>query len=103
MVRSGCYPVSCVCVCLRYIFPGVGLGAIVSGARTLNDDDFTVAAQCLASQVSAERLAQGCAYPPIKDIREVSVQIAAAVAESVLRDGRADPAVLGAAVATYMQ
>ncbi len=80
----------------RYIFPGVGLGAIAAGALSITDEDFTVAAQCLARQVSEERLAQGCAYPPIKEIRDVSVKIAAAVAESIVKDGRASPEVLAA-------
>ena len=31
-----------------YIFPGVGLGAIVAGALTITDEDFYIAAACLA-------------------------------------------------------
>jgi malate dehydrogenase (oxaloacetate-decarboxylating)(NADP+) len=71
----------------------VGLGAVAAGALTISDDDFAVAAECLASQVSADQLAQGCAYPPLSDIRTVSLKIAAAVAYNVVKDGRADPAV----------
>ena len=43
---------------LKYIFPGVGLGAIASGALQLTDEDFSVAASCLAAQVSQDRLNQ---------------------------------------------
>jgi malic enzyme len=78
----------------RYIFPGVGLGAIAAGALTLTDDDFMVAASCLASLVSEDRLAQGCAYPSVSDIRQVSLKIAVAVAESIIKNKRASPEVL---------
>ena len=71
-----------------YIFPGVGLGAIAVEAQTITDEDFEVAATCLASLVSEERLQQGCAYPPVKDIRAVSLQVAAAVAYNCVKEGR---------------
>ena len=68
-----------------YIFPGVGLGAIIAGASTITDEDFYIAAATLASQVSAERLAQGCVYPSLNHIRDVSARIAAAVAQNMHR------------------
>lgn len=71
-----------------YIFPGVGLGAVAGGATTLTDDDFYVAAECLSKLVSKERLEKGCAYPPLSEIRDVSLKIAAAVAENVIKTGR---------------
>ena len=74
----------------------MGLGGIAAGALTLTDGDFTVAAECLASQVTEDRLAQGCAYPPIKDIRNVSLKIAAAVAKSAISEGRCSKQVLNA-------
>ena len=73
-----------------YIFPGVGLGALAAGAKSITDDDFTAAAQTLASLVEPEQLAKGCAYPPVKEIRRVSLEIAAAVAQSIVRSGRGD-------------
>ncbi len=63
-----------------YIFPGVGLGVIASGARQVADEMFFVAAQALAQEVSADDLEQGRVYPPLARIREVSASIAAAVA-----------------------
>ena len=59
-----------------FIFPGVGLGAIVAEARELTDDSFLVAAHELARQVSPERLAAGVFYPPISDLRPVARAIA---------------------------
>ena len=68
-----------------YIFPGVGLGVIASGARHVINEMFFVAAQTLAHAVSDEDLAQGRIYPPLARIREVSAAIAAAVAEVAYR------------------
>jgi malate dehydrogenase (oxaloacetate-decarboxylating)(NADP+) len=73
-----------------YIFPGVGLGAIVAHASTLTDDDLSVAAATRAKTVTQDILAAGCAYTPLSEIREVSLLIAAAVAENVIKDGRGD-------------
>jgi malate dehydrogenase (oxaloacetate-decarboxylating)(NADP+) len=64
-----------------YVFPGVGLGVIVSGAKHVTDEMFYQAAWALAHQVSEADLKNGCIYPPLAKIREVSAAIAAAVAE----------------------
>lgn len=71
-----------------YIFPGVGLAALLAEATEITDDDFLVAAQTLASMVTKDRLALGCAYPELTHIREVSKQIAVAVAQNIYRTGR---------------
>lgn len=64
-----------------YIFPGVGLGVIASGARQVTDEMFSVAAKTLAHEVSGDDIKRGCIYPDIARIREFSAVIAAAVAE----------------------
>jgi malate dehydrogenase (oxaloacetate-decarboxylating)(NADP+) len=64
-----------------YVFPGVGLGAVVSGARMVTDEMFFAAASALAALVEEADLEQGLIYPPLNEIREVSAAIALAVAE----------------------
>lgn len=72
-----------------YIFPGVGLGTIAVQARRVTDEMFLASAHALAQQVTAADLAQGSLFPPLANVREVSVHIAAAVAEVALAQGHA--------------
>lgn len=66
-----------------YIFPGIGLGAVISNARMITDEMFLIAARCLAEQVTANDLRQGTIYPSLSRIREVSLKIGIAVATHV--------------------
>jgi len=72
-----------------YIFPGVGLGALCSEASEVTDAMFLAAARTLAGLIQPEDLAVGRIYPPLTKIREVSLRIAAAVAEVAHRTGLA--------------
>jgi malate dehydrogenase (oxaloacetate-decarboxylating)(NADP+) len=72
-----------------YIFPGVGLGALVCEASKITDGMFLTAARTLATQVGDEDLALGRVYPALSKIREVSVRIATAVVEEAHRAGLA--------------
>ena len=69
-----------------YIFPGVGLGVVAAGASRVTDTMFMAAAKTLAAQVSDDDLTVGSLYPPLKDIRGVSLQIAKAVVEVVQKE-----------------
>jgi malate dehydrogenase (oxaloacetate-decarboxylating)(NADP+) len=62
-----------------FIFPGVGLGAVVCGADKITDEMFFTAAKTLAHMVTAEELAAGTIYPDLGKIRQISLAIAAAV------------------------
>ncbi len=70
-----------------YVFPGVGLGVIVSRARTVTDEMFLAAAHSLASQVTDADLERGRVYPPLTQIRQVSALIARDVAKIAFDQG----------------
>jgi malate dehydrogenase (oxaloacetate-decarboxylating)(NADP+) len=63
-----------------YVFPGIGLGAIACRARTLPDELFLTAARTLARLVTKKDLDAGALYPPLRDIRKISLGIATALA-----------------------
>jgi malate dehydrogenase (oxaloacetate-decarboxylating)(NADP+) len=63
-----------------YVFPGVGLGLLVSGARRATDAMFLAAADALADQTSDADLQQGRIFPPAARLREVALAVAVAVA-----------------------
>ncbi len=64
-----------------YVFPGIGLGAVACRARTLPDELFLAAARTLARLVGEAELDQACLYPPLPEIRKISLAIAVAVAK----------------------
>jgi malic enzyme len=70
-----------------FIFPGMGLGAMVVQARKVTDSMFLAAADTLASLVTPDRISAGALYPRLADLREVSRAIAIAVAEQARECG----------------
>jgi malate dehydrogenase (oxaloacetate-decarboxylating)(NADP+) len=72
-----------------YVFPGVGLGASVCGAKKISDRMLYTAATALAECVSDEALARGQVFPHISEIRKVSRRVAVAVVEEAMREGLA--------------
>ena len=72
-----------------YIFPGVGLGAVAIRAQRVTDEMFLAAAKALAVQVTPEDLAQGSLYPPLAQVRDVSLHIAVAVVDVAFAQGHA--------------
>jgi len=73
-----------------YIFPGVGLGVIVSRSRVVTDEMFLAAAHSLANQVSQADLDLGRIYPKLSHIRHVSAKIATDVATMAYDKGYTD-------------
>jgi len=70
-----------------YVFPGVGLGTIVSGAAKVTDAMFAAAANALAARVDDSALDEGVLYPPLRDLRSISQSIARAVAREASESG----------------
>ncbi|MGH8496686.1 MAG: NAD-dependent malic enzyme [Gammaproteobacteria bacterium] len=62
-----------------FIFPGLGLGTLLSGARRVSDGMISGAARALADAVLEDELAQGLLYPAIPRLREVTRAVTAAV------------------------
>ncbi|MFQ6633322.1 hypothetical protein Gotur_010892 [Gossypium turneri] len=80
-----------------YLFPGIGLGALLSGARIITDDMLQAAAECLASYMTDQDIEKGILYPSINSIRDITAEVGAsvvraAVAEEVAEGyGKVDP------------
>lgn len=73
-----------------FIFPGVGLGIIASGARLVTDSMFVAAARALSLASPSRRDPAHALYPPLEDVREVSRAVAMAVAATAVGDGVAE-------------
>ena len=63
-----------------YVFPGVGLGALVAKAPKVTHGMFLAASRALSAMVTPEHEAKGLMLPPMRDIRAVSRAVAKAVA-----------------------
>jgi len=72
-----------------HIFPGLGLGLLVSGATRVTDEMFLAAARELAAQVSQADLTQGRVFPTIARMPDVATAIAMAVAAVAYERGLA--------------
>lgn len=72
-----------------YIFPGLGLGLVISGAIRVQDDMLLAASEALAGQVTKENVDKGMIYPPFTNIRKISAHIAANVAAKAYELGLA--------------
>jgi len=70
-----------------FIFPGIGLGAIVAEAPELNDEAFLIAARELAGRLEPERLAAGALYPSITELRACARAIAIALVRQAQQTG----------------
>ena len=74
-----------------FIFPGVGLGVIASGARLVTDRMFVAAAHALSACSPARRGDGAALYPPLEETRTVARQVALAVGAVAVEDGLAEP------------
>ncbi len=70
-----------------YIFPGIGLGVLASGARRVTDGMLMAASRALADSSPLARDGHGPLLPDLKDIQQVSRDIAFQVAKAAQRQG----------------
>jgi malate dehydrogenase (oxaloacetate-decarboxylating) len=77
-----------------FIFPGVGLGLTVAGARAASDGVFLDAAKSLAAQVTDQDLEECAVYPELKRIRDCSHAVACASVRRAANEGDADKELL---------
>jgi malate dehydrogenase (oxaloacetate-decarboxylating) len=70
-----------------FVFPGIGLGARVVGARWLPDDVFAAAARAVHEFAGSDTQPGASIYPPISALREVSRHVAVAVARAIVGTG----------------
>ncbi len=68
-----------------YVFPGVGLGALASGARRVVESMFTAAAHAIGELVSDEAIERSELYPPLAELRSISRAVAIAVGLDAMR------------------
>ncbi len=78
-----------------YIFPGLGFGAAIAKPRRIQDELFVVAAETLSTRVTDSNLNKGLLYPPLNQIRDISIQIATKVAEKAIEMGDSEMEPLG--------
>ena len=64
-----------------YIFPGIGLGALVCKATRITDSMFLAGSKAISAFVTPEQEATGLLLPEMKDIRQVSAAVAKAVSK----------------------
>jgi len=74
-----------------FVFPGVGLGTLASGAREVLPEFFTAAAKAVSSCVSKEAMAHGTLLPPVTELSDVSLKVAQAVGEAAITNGVSRP------------
>ncbi|XP_058764866.1 NAD-dependent malic enzyme 59 kDa isoform, mitochondrial-like [Vicia villosa] len=73
-----------------YLFPGIGLGSLLSGARLITDGMLQAASECLATYMTEEDIKKGILYPSINCIRNVTEDVGAAVLRAAIAEGIAE-------------
>ena len=70
-----------------FIFPGLGLGTIVSGATEVTEGMIGAASKALADGLTEEELAGRCLMPEVSRLWDICGAVALNVAERAMRDG----------------
>lgn len=69
-----------------FVFPGVGLGVICSGAREVLPSFFTAAARAVSDNVSPEAMVNNELLPPVEKLSKISLNVAQAVGETAIKE-----------------
>ncbi len=88
-----------------YVYPGVGLGAIVADARRISDGMFLAAARSIAELSPAKRDPHRNLLPPLSELTKISFHVACAVVRQAQAEGLAEPVaddIIAAAVKAKM-
>ena len=78
-----------------FVFPGIGLGAMLAQARTVTPGMLNAAAEALADYTDPLSISKGSVYPRISALRRASKHVAVAVLRQALDEGSAGRAVTG--------
>ncbi|KFA63239.1 hypothetical protein S40285_04908 [Stachybotrys chlorohalonatus IBT 40285] len=70
-----------------YVFPGIGLGAILAKASRVTDEMIYMSADALAGSLNADEIHKGLIYPRIERVREASITVAREVMKAARRGG----------------
>lgn len=70
-----------------FIFPGLGLGTLLAGARKVTDGMLLAASLALVEYVDPGRIAQGAIYPKIEKLRAATRHVACAVLQAAHDEG----------------
>ncbi len=70
-----------------FVFPGIGLGIIASGAKEVLPSFFTAAASAVVDNVAEDDLEKGILLPKIDQVRKISRDVAVAVGRAAITAG----------------
>jgi len=73
-----------------FVFPGIGLGTIVSGASEITDRMVSASAAALADSLTADERSERCLMPRVARLWDVCGEVALAVAMQAVADGVAN-------------
>lgn len=70
-----------------FVFPGVGLGVVASGATEVLPVFFSAAAHAVAGFISEQDIQDGILCPPLDQLKEVSLEVAKRVGAEAVKAG----------------
>lgn len=73
-----------------FIFPGVGLGIVASGAKEVLPSFFSAGAHAVAEYVTEEEIKDGILCPPLEALRDISLKVAEYVGKEAIKGGVCD-------------